>query len=172
MGIKPIVMKKQRSTLTTALGIVSLFVIVGLVYLFWNSVTNDKSAPPNTGLIGAFRPAVKIVNERAQLNEGQSKIYSFTLRTDARVQVQVNAQPKNVDVMLMSPAQAQRFADVSGRIFDRNYTYNQSLSGLKVLTMDKTAVLSAGEWSIVVKRPVEAVLFQDPTDAQVTVTAY
>jgi hypothetical protein len=38
--------------------------------------------------------------------------------------------------------------------------------------MDRTEALPRGEWSIIVKRPSEALLFQDPTAADIVVTVY
>jgi hypothetical protein len=169
----PVIPKKQGSSPTTkVLGVIVLAMLLFVLWGMWRSVTNDKAAPPTAGLFGAIRQPVKVVNERTQLNEGQSMIYGFTLNTDSRVQVQVNAQPKDVDVMLMTAVQAQRFRDVSGQLFGGNYTYTQALSGQRILNMDKTVALPKGDWAIVVMRPREAILLQDSTAAQTLVTVY
>src|SRR4051812_41899682 len=82
------------------------YVLLGVIavgcFLVYRAVTNEKAAPPSAGLSAAFRQPQKLVSERVSLKEGQAKMYTFTLRTDARVEVKVEASPKNVDVMLMT----------------------------------------------------------------------
>ena len=144
--------------------------LIVLLFVLWLENANNRGG----GALASLIPPqpVKLVNESIQLNEGQSMIYPFTLNRNAKVQVQINAEPKDVDVMLMTAVQAQRFKDVSGNLFGGDYTYTQELSGQHILTMDRTATLSPGEWSIVVMRPVEAILFHDTTAVQTVLTAY
>ena len=143
----------------------------GILWL-WRSATSDRAAPPSAGLSGALRQPKKFVDERIELNEGQSMSYSFRLGTDSRVRVQVTAEPKNVDVMLMSKEDQEKFRQVAGKLFGGQYTYRQALSSQQILRMDKTEVVPEGEWSIVVMRPQESLLFRDKTSANVVVTVY
>lgn len=152
--------------------LVLLIVAAAGVFWFWRSATSDRAAPPSAGLSGALRQPKKLVDERIELNEGQSMSYSFRLGTDSRVRVQVTAEPKNVDVMLMSKEDQEKFRQVAGKLFGGQYTYRQALSSEKILQMDKTEVVPEGEWSIVVLRPQESLLFQDKTTANVIVTVY
>lgn len=152
--------------------IVLLAIVIGIIFWLWRSATNDRSAPPSAGLSGALRQPKKLVDERIELNEGQSMFYSFRLATDSRVRVQVTAEPKNVDVMLMSKEDQEKFRQVAGKLFGGQYTYRQALSSQQILRMDKTEVVPEGEWSIVVMRPQESLLFRDKTSANVVVTVY
>ena len=153
--------------------IVLIVLIVGISFWYWRASTNIRVAPPSAGLSGLIRQPQKLVDERMELKEGQFFSSSFTLKSDARVQVQVDAAPKNVDVMLMTKEQYGKFQDVSsGNITGGQYTFKQGLSSKQVLQTDKTELLTAGDWVIVVMRPKEALLFQDATSANVAVTVY
>lgn len=99
-------------------------------------------------------------------------MYSFELRSDARVSVRVRAAPKDVDVMLMTVAELEKFKKAMGKLFGGHYTYRKTLSGKSVLDMDETETLPVGQWAIVVQRPQESVLFGDATSAAVDVTVY
>jgi hypothetical protein len=149
-----------------------LVIIVGVSYWFWRASTSNRAAPPSAGLSAALRQPVKVVDEQVELKEGQFVSYFFALRTDARVQVQVNAQPKHVDVMLMTKEEADKFRQVSGSLFGGQYTYRQAFSSKQVLRMDKTEILPKGEWTIIVMRPSEALLFQKGTSLNIIVTVY
>lgn len=150
--------------------------LLGVAVLFawgtWRAMRSNEAAPLSAGIGAALRQPRKLVNERVQLNEGQYVQYSFALNSDARVQVQVTAQPKQVDVMLMTRADAEKFRAVASKLFGGEYTYRQALSGMSVLRMDKTEVLPNGEWWIIVRRPSEAILFQEATAVEIIVTAY
>jgi hypothetical protein len=99
-------------------------------------------------------------------------MYWFSLPTQARVQVQVTSQPKNVSVMLMTDTDAAEFRKASQKLFGGQYSYRQALSGQNILRMDKTEILPQGNWSIVVMRPSEAILFRESTNAEVKVTVF
>ena len=152
--------------------LVLLVVAAAVIFWLWRSATSDRAAPPSAGLSGALRQPDKLVDERIELNEGQSTFYSFRLRTDARVRVQVTAEPKNVDVMLMSKEDQEKFRQVAGKLFGGQYTYRQALSSKQILRMDKTEVVPEGEWSIVVMRPQESLLLREKTTANIVVTVY
>lgn len=143
-----------------------------IVVWFWRSTYNERAAPPSAGLLAAIRQPKTLVNERVQLNEGQHVLYSFTLNSDARVQVKVAADPKQVDVMLMSKTEADEFKQVSAKLLGGKYTYRQVLSSQKVLQMDKNEILPSGDWCIVVMRPREALLGGTGTAASISITVF
>jgi uncharacterized membrane protein YvbJ len=155
-----------------ALLVALLVIIVGVSYWFWRASTSNRAAPPSAGLSAGLRQPVKAVDQQVELKEGQYVSYSFALRTDARVQVQLNAQPKHVDVMLMTKEEADKFRQVSGSLSGGQYTYRQALSSKQVLRMDKTEILPKGEWTIIVMRPSEALLFRKGTSVNIIVTVY
>jgi hypothetical protein len=152
--------------------LVLIVVAAAVIFWLWRSATSERAAPPSAGLSGALRQPKKVVDERIELNEGQSMSYSFRLGTDARVRVQVTAEPKNVDVMLMSKEEQEKFHQVMGKLFGGQYTYRQALSSKLILRMDKTEVVPVGEWSIVVMRPQESLLLHEKTTANIVVTVY
>ena len=153
------------------------FIVLGLVvvaglFLAYRAATNDKAAPASAGLGGILRQPQKLASERFELKEGEAKMLTFTLRSDARVEVKVTAQPKNVDVMLMTAEDLEKYKKAKGKLFGGQYTYRQNLSRQGVLTMNETETLPAGTWAIVVQRPNESLLFGDNTVANLDVTLY
>ena len=93
--------------------------------------------------------------------------YGFTLPSDRRVQVIVDASPKAVDVMLMAEEDWASYQRASGRLFGGRYSYRQALSRESILHMDQSEILPAGTWRIAVRRPQEALLL--PSDTAVTI---
>jgi hypothetical protein len=169
----PISKKRTTTSVIKIVGIIGILVIIiGVSYLFWRAATSNRAAPPSAGLFAALRQPKKVVDERLELEEGQFFYYSFTLRTDARVQVQVDAEPKHVDVMLMTKEEAEKFRQVSGSLFGGQYRYSQVLSSKQVLMMDKTEILPKGEWTIIVMRPSEGLLFWKGTSVNIIVNVY
>lgn len=163
-------LNKRRTHPVTWLVLVAI--VLGAVFTIWRSVNSDKAPPLTAGLQNVMRQPLVVVNEKVEINEGQSMLYSFQLTSDARVQVKVTASPKRIDVMLMTRAQADKYREISGRLFGGEYTYRQSLSSQNILRMDQTEMLPAGDWTIVVLRPAEALLFHENTTADVNVTVY
>ncbi len=159
--------KRTRPVFLIALGIA----VVG-VFVVYRAVTSNTAAPPSAGVRGALRQPQKVVSEKVSLKEGQAMMYSFDLRTNARVEVRVRATPKNVDVMLMTGAELEKFKKAMGALFGGKYTYRQALSARGILNMKETEILPAGRWAIVVQRPQESILIGDDTAASVDVTAY
>jgi len=151
---------------------VALAVMLGGGFFVYRAATSNTAAPPSAGLRATFRQPQKVVSEKISLKEGQAMTYSFQLRTDARVEVKVQATPKDVDVMLMTSAELERFKKATGELFGGRYTYRQALSRKSILNMSQTEILPAGKWAIVVRRPEESVLFGDNTAASVDVTVY
>jgi len=168
----------SKSRHASPLPLILLAVLAGVVLvgvLFWvlRSTNSDRAAPLTAGPMAIFRQPKKLVDERIQLNEGNASIHPFTLNADARIQVQVTADPKPVDVMLMTREELEKFQKaLASPLAGQQYTYRQALSTKQVLRMDKTEILPSGEWSIVVMRPREAILFGAGTSANIIVTAY
>ena len=100
---------KKRGTVGTAIGVLVLLALAGVLYAMRNSRLNDKAALPGAGILGALRQPKRLVNERAELKEGESKIYGFTTSADARVQVKVKAKPRRIDVMLLNDDDLKHF---------------------------------------------------------------
>jgi hypothetical protein len=167
MKAEEVTKKKTRPIFLVILG-----VFAAGAFIVYRAATNEKAAPPSAGLRGAFRQPQKVVSERASLKEGQAMMYAFELRSDARVEVEVHAQPKSVSVMLMTAAELEKFRKAMGELFGGKYTYRQALSRQAVLQMKDTEMLPAGSWAIVIQRPRESLLFGDDTAAAIDVTVY
>lgn len=99
-------------------------------------------------------------------------MFGLNLNMDARVEVNVEASPKDVDVMLMTADDLAQFKQARGKLFGGKYTYRQALSRQATLKMQQTEVLPLGSWAIVVQRPQEAIIFGDETTVSADVTVY
>lgn len=99
-------------------------------------------------------------------------MYSFSLNSDARVQVNVESNPKSVNVMLMTGSELVKYREVKGKLFGGKYTYRKALSRQDVLRMNETEVIPAGSWAIIVEVPQTSVLIMDSTAISVDATAY
>lgn len=154
--------------------LLGVFAVVGFFTYkscFGLSSMGDRRPPPDS--LGAiFREPQKVVSERISLKEGQAMMYTFTLPTSRRVEVKVRANPKKVDVMLMTADDLAKFKRAMGKLFGRNFTYRRALSRESILAMTESEVLPAGAWAIVVQRPQESLMFGDDTAASVDVTVY
>lgn len=150
-------------------------VAAGLAVMFFYVLYN--SGAPNNPNVPRYQPPPPIpprvtVNETIQLNEGSAKYYPLNLGVATRVRVQVNAGPRDVNVLLMTPLQLEQYQLASQQI-GAQYQYTTSpLSDWNILNMDQTGVVPAGNWDIVVIRPHEAVFLRNATAAQVIVTLY
>jgi hypothetical protein len=164
--------KPRKRTRMRIFLLLLLAIIIGVSYWFWRASTSDRVAPPSAGIFAVFRQPKTVVNERVELKQGEFISYRFGLRTDSRVEVQVNAQPQHVDVMMMTKEEADRLRQTSGRPSGGEYTYVQALSSKQVHRMDKTEVLQKGEWTVFVSRPSEALLSLERTSVNLTVTVY
>jgi hypothetical protein len=151
---------------------VGLVLIAIAVFYIYRAATSNRAAPLSTGLAGAIRQPTKLVSDRFSLKEGQAQMFSFSLGSDARVEVSVEASPKNVDVMLMTDSELKKYKQAMGKLFGGKYTHRQALSRQATMKMNQTELLPAGAWAIVVQRPQEAILFGHETTVSVDVTAY
>jgi hypothetical protein len=113
-----------------------------------------------------------IVSETISLKEGQAMGYGFRIPSDRRIEVNVTASPKPVNVMLMSETQWKKYNEVRGKLFGGQYEYKQALSKQAVLQMKEGDILPAGSYRIVVERPEEALVFKKETAASVTIIGY
>jgi hypothetical protein len=141
--------------------------IISVSYWVWRASTSNRAAPLSAGIFAGFRQPKTVVDERVELKQEQFVSYSFGLKTDSRVEIQVKAVPQHVDVILMKKEEADKLRQNSGRISGGEYKHMQALSSNQVHWMDKTEVLPKGEWSIIVMRSSEAA-----TSLNVIVTVY
>jgi hypothetical protein len=162
---------QPKRSIVSAKVIVIVVLIIGGAIL-WRAANNNRAAPPSAGFVAAFRQPQRVVDQRVALKEGSYVVYSFSLSTDARVQVQVLAAPESVNVLLMTPDDVDRFRKVNDDLFGGKYSYRRALSSKEVLRMDSTEALPMGQWAIVVQRPLEHILFHKNTGANVVVTVY
>lgn len=154
--------------------ILGLLALLGLLaagvggYLWFK--TRDR------GAIGALGDAIRepevVVDERIQLSEGNAMSYGFTLPSDRRVQVTVDAAPKAVDVMLMTDGDWASYQKAAGKLLGGRYSYRRALSRDSILHMDESEVLPAGTWRIAVRRPQEAILFPDDTAVTIRIVSF
>jgi len=165
---KPPVQKRK----THPIAWVALVLLLAGGFWIYRAATSESAAPPSAGFAAAFRQPQKLVSERFSIKEGQAMMFSFTLRSDARIEVSVQATPKNVDVMLMTARELENYKAAKGKLFGGEYSYRKALSRQGVLGLNETEVIPSGSWAIVVQRPHESLLFGDDTTASVNVTAY
>lgn len=125
-----------------------------------------------SSLAGAIHGPQTIVNERIQLKEGNAMGYGFRLPSPRQIDVEVSAQPKNINVLLMTEEQWAKYEKVKGSVWGGKYQYMQGLSRQGVLTWTGSEVVPAGSWRVVVERPNESLLFGDSTNATVKITGH
>jgi hypothetical protein len=157
-------MPKKKGGLTVSR--VALWgILLGVVYIFFKVSTGSSVA-------GAVRGPQTIVYEAVELKEGEANGYGFSIPSDRRIEVQVLANPKPVNVMLMSEAQWNRYNEARGELFGGQYEYLRALSKQSVLQMNESQVLPAGSYRLVVERPSEALFFKKATAATVAIIGY
>lgn len=164
--------KPRKRTGIRIFSLLLLAIIIGVSYWFWRASTSNRAAPLSAGIFAAFRQPKTVVDKRVELKQGQFISHRFGLRTDARVEVQVSADPQYVDVMIMTKEDADRLRQTPGRLSGGEYKYVEALSSKQVHRMDKTEVLPKGEWAVIVMQPSEALSFQERTSVSIVVTAY
>ena len=86
--------------------------------------------------------------------------------------MKINANPKNVDVMLMTAADLQSYRTAHGKLFGGRHTYRKALFRQGMQAMTESDTLPVDDWAIVVQRPDEDAIFKYDTSASVEVTAY
>lgn len=169
---RPAAVPASAGRKTSKWAYVGLAIIAVTVFYIYRAATSDRAAPLSAGLAGALRQPKKIVSDRFSLKEGQAQMFGFNLSRDARVEVNVEASPKNVDVMLMTADDLERFRQAQGKLFGGQYTYRQALSRQATMRMHQTETLPLGSWAIVVQRPQEALIFGHETTVSIDVTVY
>ena len=140
------------------------FILCGLWLIF--KVSTGSSVR------GAVSGPQTLVNETIELKEGTAMGYGFTIPTDRRIEVRVNASPKPVNVMLMSEDQWAKYNEVRGKLFGGQYQYMLALSKKSVLQMNESDLIPSGRYRVVVERAEEALLFKKATAATVTIIGY
>jgi hypothetical protein len=161
---QPATQPKKKGGLT--LGRIILWgLLLGVVYVFFKVSTGSSVA-------GAVSGPQTLVNETIELKEGTAMGYGFTIPTDRRVEVRVSANPKPVNVMLMTEDQWAKYQEVRGKLFGGQYQYKQALSKKSVLQMTESEVLPSGRYRIVVERAEEALIFKKSTAARITIIGY
>jgi hypothetical protein len=155
---------KKKGGITATRAVLWL-VLLGVVFVFFKMKSGSS-------LAGAVAGPQTIVSETISLKEGQAMGYGFRIPSDRRIEVNVTANPKPVNVMLMSEAQWKKYNDVRGKLFGGQYEYKQALSKEAVLQMKESDILPAGSYRIVVERPAEALIFKKETAASVSIIGY
>ena len=133
-------------------------------------MTSEDAAILTTELAEALRSPQEIVNSSYEIDEGEYVFHSFELLTAARVRLQLNARPEPVDVILMTPADFDKYRRASEE--GGSYSYRELLSRKQVVQFDSTETLPKGEWTIVVARPIEDIDSPQSTTADITITVY
>ncbi len=149
----------------TASRVVLWSILLGLIFVFFKMKTGSS-------LAGAVTGPQTIVSETISLKEGQAMGYGFRIPSDRRVEVKVSANPKPVNVMLMTESQWAKYNEAHGSLFGGQYEYKQALSKKSVLQMGESDVLPAGSYRIVVERPQEALIFKKETAATISIIGY
>jgi hypothetical protein len=108
-----------------------------------------------------------LVSETVTLKDGELTSYRLFLPSSRKIQVTVSASPKAVNVLLMSLTEWIDYQKVRG--FGGRYKYHTALSRMSVLSMDEAETVRAGEWRIVVERPLEQLFGSEGTPATATV---
>lgn len=141
--------------LRTLLVLAGAFVVLILALKLFH-----KNAPPQT-----------LMNERIELDEGKSRYLSFHLATPREVHVQMDAQPKPVNVYLFNADEWGEFNQhIANPLGGGRFHYNTALSQEGTMMLSKTATIPEGDWHIAVERPREAIFFKDASVVTIKVT--
>jgi hypothetical protein len=167
---QPVERPSSTSGLTKFLGVIVLLILVGILYVFYAGARGPLQQNPIVAAIAPLKPT-KIADETVQLNETQYKYFTFSFGREGKVDLNVRSNPKDVDVMLMSQEQFAFFQQNYGKP-GVTYQFTRGLSSQKVMSFNQSATLPPGLWSIVVLRPKEAILFQDPTNVAIAATVW
>jgi hypothetical protein len=158
---------KKTGNLVWLLGLLAV-----AVFIVYRINSGPAGSARVAGMPEALRQPRQLISERVGLKEGQAMMYTFTLASAARVEVKISAQPKNVDVMLMTAADLESYKRARGKLFGGRYTHREALSRQGIQAMTESDTLPQGEWAIVVQRPDEDAIFKHDTSASIDVTAY
>lgn len=163
---------RNRGGAVRAVKFVLLIVVLGAAWWGWQAATSDKKAPFSAGFTAAFREPRKIAEERVALKPGQHVSYAFGLETDSRVNLRITAVTCPVDMMLMSKADAERFRTAGGDPFGGAYSGFPALTSTQVGMLEKTEVVTKGEWTLVVMRPKGGATGTESAPADIALTVY
>jgi hypothetical protein len=161
---QPAATPKKKGGFGVGRAILWCFILGGLWLIF--KVSTGSS------VAGAVSGPQTLVNETIELKEGTAMGYGFVIPTDRRIEVRVAANPKPVNVMLMTEDQWTKYQDVRGKLFGGQYQYKQALSKKSVLQMSESDVIPSGRYRVVVERAEEALFFKKATAATVTIIGY
>ena len=142
--------------------IIWLTLLGGAVYVGYKVKTGSSLKSAITG-------PETIVDEQVRLDEGDAKIYSFSLSADRRLRVEVHASPKNVNVVFMTADAYSEYSRARGKLLGGKYHYLPALSSSSVLDAQQEALVSSGTYYVVVERPSEAILLHNSTTARVVI---
>jgi hypothetical protein len=131
-----------------------------------------RAAEPSDPPVTELRTPQKLVRETLSMKEGEAIMFSFSLYSDAPIQVSVESSKKSINVMLMTGEDLEKYRRAKGKLLGGKYTYRQTLSQQNVRRMAETAVLPAGDWAIVVEVRQTSLLIMDKTSVSVDVTAH
>lgn len=152
--------------------VVLFIAVLGAGWWIWQATTSDKKAPFSAGFTAAFREPRKIAEERVALKPGQHVSYAFGLETDSRVNLRITAVTSPVAMMLMSKADAERFRTAGGDLFGGAYSGFPALTSTQVGMLEKTEVVTKGEWTLVVMRPKGGATGTESAPADIALTVY
>lgn len=150
---------KSSSSLRT---IFKLAVLVGIVFVIYKVQTGSSVRTAISG------PEV-LADETYTIDEGEGRAHSFSFGTDRRIHVSIHAQPKRVNVFLMTDSSYAEYVHARGKLLGGSYHYVPELSAKGVLAAEREAILPAGRYAIVVERPNDSVLITDKTTARITI---
>ena len=139
--------------------------LIGIAYL----VVKIKSG---SSLRGAVAGPRAIVSETVSLEGGQAKSYGFTLAAPLLIDLSVDANPRPVNVMLMSEDEYASYEKARQKLLGGHYTYRQSLSSMSVLHLQKSDVLPDGAWRVVLERPQEGAFGGRDSSVTVKIVGY
>lgn len=113
-----------------------------------------------------------IVDERVELTEGEFKVWSITSPATRKIEIDVKAQPRAIDVITMDAPSYAEFKKATQKLFGGKYHQSASLSSESVTATHLTGFLSQGQWYVVAMMPSKSILVKDKTQAQIKVVGY
>jgi hypothetical protein len=109
----------------------------------------------------------ELVHQKVRLHEGQH--VEYPLEGGADIQVRVTAAPKQVHVVLRERSSIEDSSRLPRAPLDGDFKFITTLTSRHILRMDRTSSVPPGHYSLVVERPHESLIFEDPTEVEITV---